>query len=47
MKKMADFNKVILIGRLTADPELRQTEAGVPVCTFRIGIPAPSNIEQP
>lgn len=27
---MASFNKVILIGHLTADPELKQTTSGVP-----------------
>lgn len=30
------YNKAILIGRLTADPELNQTPNGVSVCTFRI-----------
>ena len=33
-----NFNKVILGGRLVADPELRQTQTGVPVCSFRIAI---------
>ena len=32
---MASFNKVILIGHLTADPELKQTTNGVPVTSFR------------
>ena len=32
------FNKTILIGRLVADPELRQTPGGVAVCTFRIAV---------
>jgi len=32
------FNKAILIGRLVADPELRQTPNGVSVCTFRIAV---------
>lgn len=37
---MANFNlnKVILGGRLTADVELKQTQSGVPVCTFTIAI---------
>jgi single-strand DNA-binding protein len=35
---MASFNKVILIGRLTADPELKQTQSGVPVTTFKIAV---------
>ena len=32
------LNKVILMGRLTRDPEFRQTTSGVPVCRFSIGI---------
>ena len=37
---MANFNlnKVILGGRLTADPELKQTPSGVSVCTFGIAV---------
>lgn len=35
---MASFNKVILIGNLVADPELKQTSAGVAVTTFRIAV---------
>lgn len=30
------FNKVILIGNLTKDPELRYTPQGTPVCSLRI-----------
>lgn len=30
------YNKVILIGNLTKDPELRYTPQGTPVCTIRI-----------
>lgn len=30
------MNKVILSGRLTADPELRQTQSGVSTCKFTI-----------
>lgn len=33
-----NFNKVILGGRLTADPELRQTQSGIPVCSFSIAV---------
>lgn len=29
-------NKVILIGNLGADPELKYTPSGTPVCTFRL-----------
>ena len=32
------FNKVILIGNLTADPELKQTQSGVSVCSFNIAV---------
>ena len=30
------MNKVILIGRLTADPELRQTQSGIASCRFTV-----------
>lgn len=33
-----NFNKVILGGRLTADPELRQTQNGIPVASFTIAV---------
>lgn len=32
------FNKVILIGNLTKDPELRYTPQGTPVTSFRIAV---------
>ena len=32
------FNKVILIGNLTADPELKTTQTGIPVTSFRIAV---------
>lgn len=32
------FNKVILIGNLTADPELKQTQSGLSVCSFYIAV---------
>lgn len=32
------MNKVILMGRLTRDPELRTTPQGVSVCTFSIAV---------
>lgn len=35
---MSSLNKVILIGNLCADPELKQTQTGVSVCSFSIGI---------
>jgi single-strand DNA-binding protein len=30
------INKMILQGRLTADPELRQTQSGISVCSFTV-----------
>ena len=35
---MAAFNKVILIGRLTANPELKQTQNGIAVTSFTIAV---------
>ncbi|MGN1089571.1 MAG: single-stranded DNA-binding protein [Huintestinicola sp.] len=32
------INKVILMGRLTSDPELRQTTSGVSTCQFTVAI---------
>ena len=32
------FNRAILIGRLTADPELKQTQSGISVCSFSIAV---------
>ena len=32
------FNKVILGGRLTANPEVKQTQSGVPVCSFSLAV---------
>lgn len=32
------MNKVLLIGNLTRDPEMRSTQAGVPVCNFSIAV---------
>jgi single-strand DNA-binding protein len=33
-----NFNKVFLGGRLTSDPELKQTQSGVPVVSFSIAV---------
>lgn len=33
-----NFNKVILGGRLTADPELKTTPSGIPVTSFTVAI---------
>ena len=38
---MASFNKVILIGNMTANPELRQTQSGKSVTSFNIAINRP------
>lgn len=35
---MASFNKVILIGNMTSDPETKQTTSGVAVCSFTIAV---------
>ncbi len=35
------MNKIILIGRLVADPELRYTQSGIPVCNFRLAVDRP------
>ena len=35
---MASFNKVILMGRLTADPELKQSSSGVSVTSFNLAV---------
>jgi single-strand DNA-binding protein len=35
------LNKVVLIGRLTADPVLRYTATSVPVCTFTLAVDRP------
>ena len=35
------MNKVILIGRLTADPNLRYTQNGTPVTTFTLAVDKP------
>lgn len=33
-----NLNKVVLGGRLTADPELKQTTSGISVCSFSIAV---------
>jgi len=40
------LNRAILIGRLTADPELRYTQQGHAVTTFRIAVDRPFTNQQ-
>jgi single-strand DNA-binding protein len=35
---MASYNKVLLLGNLTRDPELRVTPKGTPVCQFGLAV---------
>ena len=35
---MANINRVVLVGNLTRDPELRHTGGGTPVCSLRIAV---------
>lgn len=35
------YNKAIIVGRLTADPELKQTPNGVSVATFTVAVDRP------
>ncbi|MEW6581195.1 MAG: single-stranded DNA-binding protein [Actinomycetota bacterium] len=34
----ADINRVTITGRLTRDPDMRQTAAGDPVCRLRVAV---------
>lgn len=36
---MGEYNKVILLGSLTRDPDLRYTPAGLAVCEFPLAVP--------
>lgn len=41
------FNRVIIAGKLCAEPELRNTQSGTPVVSFRVAVNRkPSNNEQ-
>src|SRR5690349_6058314 len=35
---MGEYNKVILLGNLTRDPDLRYTPTGMPVCGFPLAV---------
>lgn len=37
------INKVILMGRLTSDPELKQTPNGISTCRFTVAVDGPTN----
>ena len=34
----ASINRVVLVGNLTRDPELRHTPGGTPVCSLRLAV---------
>ena len=36
-----NLNKVILVGRLTSDPELKQTQSGISVTSFTVAVNRP------
>lgn len=40
------MNRVVLVGRLTKDPDLRYTPNGVPVATFTLAVNRPFNKEE-
>ena len=35
---MANINRVVLVGNLTKDPELRHTPSGTAVCKLRLAV---------
>jgi single-strand DNA-binding protein len=35
---MSSLNRVVLVGRLTADPQLKYTPSGVPVASFTLAV---------
>ena len=43
------MNKIVIIGNLTKNPELRSTTAGVPVCGFTVAVnrPKTANNQEP
>lgn len=40
---MANLNRIILVGQLTAEPETRSTVDGVPMAKFRLAVARPQN----
>lgn len=41
-----NFNKATIGGRLTASPEVKQTQSGVPVCSFTVAVNRKANREE-
>lgn len=37
------MNKIIIIGRLTSDPNLKATSSGIAVCSFTVAVNRPKN----
>lgn len=35
---MADINRVVLVGRLTRDAELKYTNGGMAICEFAVAV---------
>ena len=40
------YNRIILIGRLTRDPELRHTPQGTPVATMTVAVNRPFTMKE-
>jgi single-strand DNA-binding protein len=40
-----NYNRIIIIGRLTRDPELKSTPSGVPVTTFAVAVDRPQSAD--
>lgn len=40
---MANLNKILLIGRITADPELKKTASDISVTSFNVAVNRPKN----
>lgn len=43
---MASFNKIIIIGNISTDIELKQTQSGLSVCSFNVAVNRRGNGEQ-